>query len=171
MNISLITFLAEGKIAGVRVGLARQAIVELLGLPKYWEGHPEVSAEASEIWLYGPLQLNYDSDQKVETIRFHFRHHVVNLTATLKMDFSPFEIRESIPGDLGELQGFEAFLTDHGVPFSRSKNEIGQTIVRCGRSSVTKFYKHSDDTASMAAGKPIFVPGELIASCSVSSVE
>ena len=154
----------------MHLGDSPSDIVDVLGTPTHWEGGPELSAEESDIWLYGPLQVNFDAQLLAQTIRFHFRHHIANQTAILQTNFSPFEIAERLPEDCGELTGFEQFLASNGVSFSRSKNEIGQSTVLCGTSTVTKFSQLSDYDASMAAGKPILVPGELIVSSSVSKV-
>jgi hypothetical protein len=166
VNCSLIKFLTDGTLGQVRLGISRVEVVRLLGGPFGWEGKPQWTATESNIWVYGPLQINFDNNSAIEALRFHFHHHISQGLATLQKDFSPFALAESLDDRFAEIIGFERFLTDHDVAFSRSRNEIGQSVVQT-KAAVTRFTKRTDYGASSAANKSITIPGELIVSSSV----
>ena len=130
-----------------------------------------MAASSSSIWGYGPLQINFNSASEADTFRLHFSIRIDEKRAKLEVDFSPFEFVELLDDRFAELNGFEEFLTENNVSYSRSKNWVGHTTINCGSSSVTTFRERFDPDASRTANKRVVIPGEYIVSSAVSTGE
>jgi hypothetical protein len=60
----------KGKaIGGVSLGMTRESVFELKGVPEDWEGKPRELTQVSSVWRYGALQIEFvDSIVSVVTL-------------------------------------------------------------------------------------------------------
>ena len=104
-------FARHGTLGPIGLGVTRAQIRELLGPPTSWSA--EDPAESASIWLYGDVEIFFESgddDAKIWLIHIHHWHNTKPWGGGLAID--PWVIRERML-----LNDLESTLRQAAIPF------------------------------------------------------
>ena len=151
MTSQLLQFVRSGAIGSLSLGLTKSQVIELRGIPGWWEGHRDFLAEKSDVWRYGALQLAFDNNRVSQLTVFCNSSEVDESES----DFDVSSFFDSEIGSQTTVTDFQSSLRRLGLKCVEDRDDTRSPVVLVATGIVARFGRTSHFGCSMSNGGAI----------------
>ena len=147
--ICIADFVLAGNLDGLSIGTERASFLSKLGKPDWWEGMPETDHLHASLWLYGPLQIVFDSLHSAVALAINFDGADNHASHRL------FDVDSRLDSKT-DLSNFVGFLSEFGVDYVKSTDCARKTIITVTGGATAKFSYRTEYDRSVSEGRQVW---------------